>query len=234
MAVVYDSLGSDGLGTNAGGIRAIIPAKGGGIASCGTGYTGTTATVTVAGGTGVSITGNVSQYVVSIPVTAAGSNLNNRPAITVSGGGSTRACSAVAMMTGPISGDTFTYTAPANFITATISGTTFNSASATGVTVTNSVGVQEPAIGPMVEASKPITLDIGVNLGSFQIDPGAPTFTAANLVLKGLYWAVESGTGVVTYQQGEHATPASWTLPTSTILGTVVEPIRTPRTSSIR
>jgi hypothetical protein len=218
LAVVYDS----NAGSLAGQIRAIVP-MGGGVPGCGSGYTGTSVSCTVAAPTSgptPTITGHVSQYVANIQVSAAGDNYNKPPRVVLTGGSPTRPAAADCLMTGFVASDSITWTAPASWLSCKVGGVTTNAPAAAAAVVTNNAGQWEAGSA----FAQPPTMPSGVNVGAQPVAAGSASFIHKNLFRSNGIFSVDSGTGVPIYGS-DLATPSTWTVPTGTILrSTVYDP----------
>ena len=130
----------------AGSVVSVVPMTGSQMSS-GVGYTGTTHTFTLAGGggTGLSVTGTVGNYVIPPLITTPGTGATAPVVFTITDpGGSGVGATCVAQMTGPLSTDTITYSAPAGWISTQFGVTGGTVPPATNATVVNSLGALEP------------------------------------------------------------------------------------------
>ena len=183
-----------------------------GVTNGGTGYTGPSLTIGPAGST-VQIPPAVSQYIAYVPVTGGGSNLLAPPTFSVSDSTGSGA-SFLAIMSGVLSTDTMTYSAPANWLTCNVGGVNLSPLpSATNAAMANYVGQYEPAIGgaPIVP-----TMLAGANVGEQAAQIFQCGFTGKNRLKQAdNKWQITGG-GVITFDS--LGNPSTWTNPTASTL----------------
>jgi hypothetical protein len=197
----------------AGAVTSVVPLTGGPL-SYGAGFNGTTATgIALPGsgalayadnadgtyawinspvpGSGLTVTATIGTYVIPPLVTTPGTGYTSPPTIAITDpGGSGTGATCVPVMTGPLSTDTITYSAPAGWVTTSIDGIPgFHTPAATNVPVTNSVGVLEGPVGHTQGFTAAPTLQAGFNIGSNPINVyGTNYFTGKNKLKGAAAW----------------------------------------------
>ena len=182
----------------------------------GSGYVNPCITIAHAGSS-ASIKPIFGSYVPYVPVTNGGTGYTSPPTITITdtGGGTGAVLSAI--MSGASSGDTFTYSAPAGWLTATIGGLPLGGLQAVSdAAMLNSVGQYEALANMPAFAATP-TLIAGASVGEQPSVPWTSNATAQNRMKSAYKWA-KSGTGALTLDT--YGNPQSWTVPASTVVYT--------------
>ena len=170
-------------------VQSVVPCTGSAI-SYGAGYTGTTHTgVSLPGsgalgisggssgnatwgqlgtvpGTGLTVTVTIGNYIQSCPILSSATGMTAPPAISISDSSGAGAV-AVAVMSGPLSTDTITYSAPAGWLLATVGQETgFPAPAAVAASLGNWVGQLEGATGKIAGMQITPTMPAGANIGS--------------------------------------------------------------------
>ncbi len=156
-------------------------------------------------------------YVSYVPVTDGGSGYTNPPTITITDAGGGTGAVLQPIMSGASSGDTFTYSAPAGWLTATIGGLPLGGLSAvTNAAMVNSTGQYESTTNMNAFAATP-TLLAGASVGEQPMAAFVATCTAQNRMRQAYAWS-KSGPGTLT--KDSSGNPLSWTSPASTVIYT--------------
>ena len=122
------------------------------------------------------------------------------------------------LASGPIApGHTVTFDAPANFLTSNA----LQTAAVTGGPVTNFSGLPhgtpEGARGHFPPLPTTDLIPVGWNVGQNPVNVDTTSFIGKNRMLEANGWYVFSGSGSASYDGNGY--PASWTVPSSTVLG---------------
>lgn len=116
------------LVTCVGGVVVSAVPVAGGVLGCGSGYAGTftsnsigTSGSKIGGGFGATVTCTVGNCVINVPVISSSSDFTGMPQITLHDTGGGSGAVAAPVMSGPLSTDSITYSAPANWLTTALS-----------------------------------------------------------------------------------------------------------------